>query len=333
MASLAIQFTVLALLIVAAGTLLATSADQIGRRTGIGRTLAGFFLLAGATSLPELVIDCHAAMIEAVDLALGDLLGSSIFNLLILGVIDLAHRSKVRILSPVSAAHALSAIASIVLTGIVLMSLLLPFHYEVLGIGVGLWLVGLSYLFTVRLILFDQRLAHISEPIAESEEVSSKMTLRRSMLQFCGAAILVLVCGPLLARAADRLAEQSGLGGTFVGTIFVALSTSLPEIITTLVAVRMGAYELAAGNIFGSNCFNMAILPFVDFFYELGPITQAVSATHAVTASCVILVTAVATMGLLYRVERRYWLFEPDALMVVLLAVSSLVAIMFLNGS
>ena len=333
MTSLILQFAVLALLIVAAGTLLASSADRIGRLTGLGGTLAGFLLLAGATSLPELVIDCNAASIGAADLAVGDLLGSSIFNLLILGFIDLVHRSSNRILSPVSAAHALSATTSIALTGIVLMSILLRIDLELLGIGVGPWLVAVTYLLSVRLVYFDQRMAESVEPDVESSEPVVGMSLRRSVVTFASAALAVLVCGPLLAHVGDRLAEESGLGGTFVGTIFVALSTSLPEIITTLTAVRMGAFELAAGNIFGSNCFNMAILPAVDFFYEPGPIMLAVETTHAVTACCVIVVSALAVMGLLYRVEKRYWLVEPDALLVVLLSITSLITIALLNGS
>jgi cation:H+ antiporter len=123
------------------------------------------------------------------------------------------------------------------------------------------------------------------------------------------------------------------LGGTFVGTALIALTTSLPEIITTFAAVRMGAFEMAAGNIFGSNCFNMAIVPIVDLFYRPGPILQAVEPTHAITACSVIIVTGLATMGLLYRVEKRYWLLEPDALLVMLLSAASLVAITLLGGS
>jgi cation:H+ antiporter len=138
MAMLVLQFAILALLIVGAGTLLCRTADEIGRLTSLGRTLAGFFLLAGATSLPELAIDCNAALIEAADLALGDLLGSSIFNLIILGVIDLTHRNSVRILSPISAAHALSATASIVLTGLVLVSIMPPNDPEFLRVGTSL---------------------------------------------------------------------------------------------------------------------------------------------------------------------------------------------------
>ena len=332
MGILFLQFAILAALIVCAGTLLAKAADEIGRLTGLGGTLAGFFLLAGATSLPELVIDCNAAVIGAADLALGDLLGSSLFNLLILGVIDLTHRSSVRILSPISAAHALSATASIVLTGLVLVSIILPQEFEFLQIGGSLWLVAVAYMFLVRLIYYDRRIAQQLESTLEIDQPDQDKALRNNVLQFCGAAVLVLVCGPSLASVADRLAEETGLGGTFVGTIFVAMTTSLPEIITTLVAVRMGAFELAVGNVFGSNCFNIAILPIVDLFYQPGPIMQVVATNHVLTASCVIVVTAVATIGLLYRAEKRYWFFEPDALMVVMLSVLSLAAIMLFNG-
>ena len=146
MTGLALQFVVLAIIIIAAGTLLALSADRIGEQTDLGGTLAGFLLLAAATSLPELVVDCNAASIGAADLAVGDLLGSSIFNLLILGVIDLLHRRPVRILSSVSAAHALSAITSIVLTGIVVISILIHPRSEFLRICVANWLVVAAYL-------------------------------------------------------------------------------------------------------------------------------------------------------------------------------------------
>lgn len=327
MAILILQFVLLALVIVVAGTVLATSADCIADATGYGGSLVGFFLLAAATSLPEFAIDCNAARLGAADLAVGDLLGSSIFNLLILGVVDLAHRRSVRILSPVSSAHALSAIASLVLTGIVLVTILLPFKIDIefLGIGLGPWLILFAYAFSVRLIFLNQRLAkHAEEPTKTSEG----MGLKKSLVLFGLAAFAILICGPPLAYVSDALAEKSGLGGTFVGTTFVAFTTSLPEIITTITAVRLGAYELAAGNIFGSNCFNMAILPFVDLFYQEGPILKSINPVHALTASFVMINTSIATMGLLYRVEKRFWIIEPDALLLVILSIGSLVLVM-----
>src|SRR3990172_4349029 len=98
MAMLVLQFLGAALAIVVAGTFLTRYADAIGERTRLCRTLAGMMLLATATSLPELAVDCNLARMGLPNLALGDLLGSSLFNLLILAILDLAHRGPTRML-------------------------------------------------------------------------------------------------------------------------------------------------------------------------------------------------------------------------------------------
>jgi cation:H+ antiporter len=127
----------------------------------------------------------------------------------------------------------------------------------------------------------------------------------------------------LVASSSEGLAEATGLGGTFIGTTLVAFATSSPEIVTTLAAVRTGAFDLAVGNIMGSNTFNMTILLAGDLFYD-GSILDAASPTHAITAACVIVVTVVATLAMLYRAEKRYWLIEPDALLIISLVLGSL---------
>lgn len=83
---------------------------------------------------------------------------------------------------------------------------------------------------------------------------------------------------PFLAQAAGQLAEASGLGGTFIGTTLVALATSLPELVATLVPICLGAADLAIGNLFGSNAFNMLLLP-LDLAFP-GSLLAGVSQTH-----------------------------------------------------
>ena len=102
-----IQFLICAAVIIVAGTFLSKYADAIAELTGLGRLLIGSVLLAGATSLPELTVDISAVRLGAVDLAVGDLLGSSLMNLLILAVVDLSYYSRGRMLSKQAAAHAL----------------------------------------------------------------------------------------------------------------------------------------------------------------------------------------------------------------------------------
>ena len=325
MAMLLLQFLGAALAIVVAGTFLTRYADAIGERTGLGRTLAGIVLLATATSLPELAVDCNLARMGLPNLALGDLLGSSLFNLLILAILDLAHRGPTRMLSRTAAAHALSATMSIAMTAVCLVFLLVPMGFTFAGVGPGPIVLGVFYVLGLRLVYFDQQFVAEKQTDAESQHDQAKNlpTLNRAAAGYAGATLVILLAAPLLASAAEGLADATGLGGTFIGTTLVALSTSLPELVTTLAAVRVGAYDMAVGNIFGSNAFNMVILLPVDSFYK-GSLLTAASPTHAVTAACVILVTSVAVAGLLYRPEKRYWFIEPDAALVILLVLMSL---------
>jgi cation:H+ antiporter len=283
-------------------------------------------LLAGATSLPELTVDCSAARLGAPNLAVGDLFGSSLCNLLILAALDMSYHPRWRILSRTAAAHALSATMSIVLTALALLAILLKLNWTTLGIGVGPLAIVITYVLCLRLVYYDQRyaIAQLGESPGRTE--TSPVSLQTAIFGFLVATVVIFFSAPSLASTADQLARKTGLGGTFVGTTLVALTTSLPELVTTLAAVRIGARDLAVGNIFGSNSFNMALLAAVDGFYE-GSLLSAVSPTHAVTATSVIVVTSVAMMGLLYRAEKRLWMIEPDALLIMVLILAALYAI------
>lgn len=119
------------------------------------------------------------------------------------------------------------------------------------------------------------------------------------------------------SRDAKDLAEQTWIGTTFVGTSLLALTTSLPELVTALAAVRLGAYDLAVGNLFGSNAFNMAALFIVDVAYRQGPLLSVVSSTHVLTALWSILLMSVGLMDIIYRAEKRFLLIEPDGLLMI----------------
>lgn len=324
---LILEFIALAGVIIVAGAVLTRYADVLGERLGLGGSLAGMVLLATATSLPELAIDCNAAAMGAPDLAVGDLFGSSLMNLLILACLDLLFRTRGRMLTSMAAAHAISATMSMVLTALALLFLLLQLDIAWMPIGPGTLAIFLVYMALLRLVYFDQNYAAehesaASEPLHEVPPVHPIST-RRAAIGYATAAAVIVIVAPFMAGTAEALAEVSGLGRTFVGTTLVAVSTSLPEMVTTATAVRMKAYDLAVGNIFGSNSFNMTILLGVDLFYD-GPLLASVSPAHAITATAVILVTSVAMMGLLYRAERRYWLLEPDAALIILLVLGSL---------
>jgi len=320
-----IQFVLLAAVIVVAGTKLAHFGDVIGHWTGLGRTLVGVVLLAAATSMPEFAVDCSSAYIGLLDQGVGDLLGSSLMNLLILGLLDMVFHPRGRMLNRLGAAHAFSATMSLILTTIVLLCLML--HAPLipgLRISAGSIALLLTYVLLMRLIYFDEKHAQrMNESKGDEALDLPGISLRHATLGYLVCTAAIFGAAPFLASTAGVLADETGLGGTFIGTTLLALCTSLPEAVTTWAALRMGAYDMAVGNIFGSNTFNMAIIPAVDLFYN-GSLFASVSPVHAVTATMVLLVTGVAMLGLLYRVEKKFWLIEPDSALLILLVLGAL---------
>ncbi|HEX4924098.1 MAG TPA: hypothetical protein VFV50_08430 [Bdellovibrionales bacterium] len=326
---LSIQFLLSAAGIVVAGVFLAQSADQIAERTGLGRLFTGSILLAGATSLPELLVDISAIRKEMPDLAVGDLLGSSLMNLLILAVADLIHRKPAKIFSRAAAHHALSAAVSINVTAIACIAIFLGPNLAGISageIGLGPLSIGLFYLLALRLVYRSQPQARHAP---ELKAASGRQEIVRPFSVFFGAALAIFVAAPFLAAAAGGLAERTGLGTTFLGSTLVAFCTSLPEVVSTFAAVRMGAFDLAVGNIFGSNSFNMILLIPLDLVHE-GNLLGAVSRTHVLTGLSVILATSVAVMGQLYDAEKRKKFVEPDAFGVIGIVIASLIILFWI---
>ena len=245
-----ILFVSAAAALVVAGTWLARAADAIAERTGLARIWIGTILLAGATSLPELASDVAAVRQGNPDLAAGDLFGSSMANMLILALLDLSSPSR-RVLRRASVQHAMSASLAIVLTAIAGAAVLAPRHPSILG--TGLFSVTLAVVYTGGAYLAWNRRPRESELPAPR-----KQGVLRPALTFAAAAVVIAVA-PDFASSAASLAEATGAGQTFLGGWLLGLTTSAPELIASLAAVRMGAFDLAVGNLFGSNALNMAL--------------------------------------------------------------------------
>lgn len=324
-----LQFFISAAVIVIAATFLTKSADKIAEMTGWGRMFVGGLFLAGATSLPELMVDIKAVQSDLPDLAVGDLLGSSLFNLLILATLDFAFPSafKRTAFSPQYLHHSLSAVLTILLAAVVGIAIASRLELAFWGISFFSWAIVGVYLFGLRLIFIgrNNEVATQTDSLptasaAGSLSVIKQRSFYRSILEYMIAAVVILFAATYLLESADELAKVSGLGHTFVGTTFVALATSLPELIATLAAFRIGAPDLALGNIFGSNAFNMILFFPLDLFYP-GILFNSVRSTHSVTAFCIVAATSVAVMGQLYRKKERSRFSEPSSEIVVGLIV------------
>lgn len=330
-----VTFFLSAVIIVGAGIVLTKCADHIATITKLGRLLVGSVFLAAATSLPEFFVDLSAVRANMPNLAVGDLFGSSLFNLLILAVADLIHKGRGILFSRASAKHALSASMSISVTALAGIGILLASYlekYSIAEVGVVSLVVVVAYVFGLRMIYFDQNSGSINSEVLQAEQnVPQRKKLLFAVSGYLMAAAVILGAAPFLAESAGEIADKTGLGRTFVGTTLVAFSTSLPEFASTLAAVRMGAYDLALGNIFGSNAFNMILLAPLDMFYK-GSLLASVSVTHVFTCFATILITSVAVMGQLYQVEKRKRFLEPDAMLIILLVVGALAVLFFVKS-
>lgn len=333
------QFVLSALIIIVAGSFLTKYADQISAATGWGRMFVGGLLLAGATSLPELMVDLKSIQLDLPDLAVGDLLGSSLFNLFILAVLDFTYPSAFRLtaFSPKYLHHSLAAVLTIILTAIVGIGIASRIEISYLGVSLFSWAVVIVYLYGLRLIFLENFFNNSLLAIPSESEQTSPITPKYwpIITAFSGyftSAFVILLAAPYLVESADEIAKHSGLGHTFVGTTLVALATSLPELVSTLAAFRIGAPDLALGNIFGSNAFNMILFVPLDFMYPK-VLFSSVRSIHAVTALSVIAATSIAVMGQLYRKKERSRFAEPSSETVVVVIVLFLFLLYWLKSA
>lgn len=308
-----------AVALVVAATFLTRAADAIAERTGIGRVWIGTILLATATSIPELTSDVAAVWQGNPDLAAGDLLGSSMANMLLLAVLDLVSPRR-RVLRKASVQHAMSASLAIVLTAIAGAAILSPVHPSVLGVGIfsllllGVYLTGAYFAWTRR-------------PRDEAPPAHRKKGLLRPALEFLGAAGVVALVAPSFASSAAALAEVTGAGQTFLGGWLLGLTTSTPELVASLAAVRMGAFDLAVGNLFGSNALNMALFVALDLANGGAPVFAVLDPVHAITAFLAVLLTAIGLHAVLERGEHRSLPVDPAAVAILVAYVAGVVVL------
>lgn len=319
-------FIVCTSVIVYAGTRLSKYGDIIAEKTGLGRTWIGVVLMASVTSLPELVTGISSVTYANVpDIAVGDVLGSCVFNMVIISFLDAMHRP-----TPISSrahhGHVLSAGFGILLLGVAATGLFfgnraLPFGW----IGPYTLFFVVIYFIAMRLVYFYEK-RQISAFVKEIavELKYEKVPTRTAVINYVINAIFVITAAIFLPKIGEGIAEATGLGQTFVGNIFIAVSTSLPEVVVSVAAVKIGAIDLAIGNLFGSNIFNIFILALDDVFFTKGPLLSFASSNHIISALSAIAMTTIAIIGLTYRTERKPLFLAWDSMGILLMYVINL---------
>lgn len=290
-----------------AGYLLSRYGDIIAEKSGVSASWIGLILLSTATSLPELVTGISAVTVaNAPNIAVGDVLGSTVFNLVILVLLDALYKRET-LYSRAAQGHLLSVSLGSLLIAFAGFSLLLDHA----GMSPAFWHVGFYSPLIVLVYLVAMRAVYSYEhrTLAEYTEISAErypdITLRSAIKGYSQAAIAVVIAGSWLPFIAKDISEMMGWGQSFVGTMLVAAVTSAPEVAVTISALRLGALDMAIANLLGSNLFDIIILAVDDIFYTEGPIFAHVDASHALTAFTAVMMSALVAVGLTFRPQGR----------------------------
>ena len=304
-------FTAAAALVIIAGSRLARDGDTIAALTGLGATWVGAILVAGATSLPEIATDVAAVRQGDIDLALGDLFGSSMANMTILAVADLMVR-QAHMMERVAVNQAMVAALAISLTSLAAVGVLSDDNFTILGVGWAPVLIGFGYVLGMRMLHTNRTDASGTGARDRTRKADrGGKGLRRPVIGFTVAAAVILAAAPFLASSGATLAEQWGISTGFFGMVFLAAATSLPEAAVVFTAVKSASYDLAVGNLLGSNCFNMLVLLFLDIADGSGALLDGAKPGVAVGALIAMLLMGQVLLDLLNRPEKRVAYLEP----------------------
>lgn len=314
-----LEFVLASVLVVIAAIKLAEYGDIISVHTGLGGMFIGTLLMAGATSLPEFLTIISSINQLVPDLAAGNLFGSNMFNMLLLAVLDLSNQ-QARILRFVAMRHALTGSLAILLIAVAMFFILAGVDFQLGWVGAGSLLLMVGYLVGVWLI----RRSGAAPADSAAEAPTDLPTIGRSAIGFAAATIVLVIVTPSLVSSSVGISELTGIGTGFIGVALLGMITSLPELVAVVAASRLGAYDLAVGNLFGSNLFNMFALGLADVFYLRGNFLIEIDPTFALAALLGLLLTNLALVGNLARVERRLLFVEADALLILIGYVAGL---------
>jgi cation:H+ antiporter len=303
-------FLAAAVVIAAAGIRMAGTADRLADRTGIGEALFGGVLLGGSTSIPGIVASTTAAAQGHAELAFSNAVGGIAAQTFFLAIADAVYRRA-------NLEHAAASLTNLTQAGLLIALLIVPFiaaslpAYAVFGVHPATLVIFGGYVFGLHLALRARtRPMWGPKKTAETrldvprEPKGGRRVLVALSIRFAVLAAILAAAGYITATCGIAIARQTGLTQSVVGAYFTAVSTSIPELVTTIAAVRRGALTLAMGGIVGGNMFDTLFIASADIAYRPGSLYHAVSDAPYYLTALSILMTAILLLGMLRRQRR-----------------------------
>lgn len=276
-------FLLVAFLTVLASIMLSYYADGLNNQTKISGLMIGGVILASLTSLPELVTALSAIYIGNPSLAIGDILGSNMFNIVIISFLNLYFFKKL-FMNKILKSYSFTII------------LLIIVHFVLLIVFYNNGIFGSSFPTVLIFISYVIYLFLISKIKVTEKEIEYEGSKKNILLKFILAAILMVFLSISLTFSANHIAyNHQNFSSSIIGAFLLGITTSLPELVTTLTLIRIDSYNLAFSNIIGSNMFNLLILAICGFFtvgkslYSFGGIDDILLARGGLYFSIIIL--------------------------------------------
>ena len=233
--------------------------DLIDKKTSLSGAFIGGIMLSAVTSLPELFTSLSSTLLlDEPGLCIGNILGSDLFNLSALAVLIVVFS---RSFAVADIAHSHQNVLWLLLVAYGALAL------NMMGIlSVELFTVSITSV--ILIACYAASVKHLSGEEAESsDEDSNPLTLKQVLIRFAFVAVGIVVLSVLISQVTDMLAEELNLGKSMAGALFMGVATSLPELSSTITLFRKKSFDIAVGNIVGSNIFNLIILSVSDILY------------------------------------------------------------------
>ena len=305
-----LTFLICSVSILYVGHRLSYYGDVISEKTNLSRGLMGFVFLSLATTLPEMVTSVSAITIaQSPDLAAGNIFGSIVMNIMFIALLDLI-QGKGPLLPTIKTNYILYGGLGIIAMAVATFSIML--RQEFAG-NLGLFNFGwdsiiliIIYAIGLKLIFGQDKKIKLEEKNAvELSSRYSGIRLSSAITLFSLFFIVIIFLGVWLASIGDQIVTTMNWNEALVGTIFLALATSLPELVVSISSLRFGA-DMAVGNILGANFLDIMVIPACDIFFRQGEFLSYVTPKHTITLILGIILTGIVVVGLIYRSRRSF---------------------------
>jgi cation:H+ antiporter len=324
-----------------AGVYLSRSTDALDNRLQLGEAVGGMVLLAIAGSLPELAITVSASVAGNLGLASGNLIGGIATQTLVLVLCDAALKGDRPLTFMVgSLIPVVEALLVVVVVTATIAGGLLPQSTAIGPVSpasimiVVLWFGGILVLNHVRKNLRWQAVApegrpgrpHIRAPHNTASAPYEGSSTGTVAVVFLLASAVTLVAGVVLADTGGALADRAGINGVVFGATVLAAVSALPEVSSGLAAVRLGDYQLAMGDIFGGNAFQVCLFLIADLAARR-PVLPSAGRVNGWIGLIGLILTAVYGAGVIVRPQRRMARLGVDSIFVLVLYVVGIIGL------